>query len=301
MKRLLVCVVCLCASVSAGIGGSNGMLTASYTAFNPNTGNFDLTASMKYQLPDPTVFGPGPYPVAMWTPGTEEAYTGKIAMLFVQGMANRGFLAATVDYANSRLSEGCAPDQNNAKGVYDASRTTSAVSVLCALPRAGCGTGIVTSGLSQGGFLALLARNYAPRVKATYALSISDYRQSDGTDLSACADKQYTAIPANRLTIVNGASDKFFGGQQPLENVSGFTCPDGAAQCWSPDNSGAGWYIVQDSQVQDGQADHCYFNVNFCGGALDPGWNPPANFNWSLGPNLDWLSTLGTYRVFRAQ
>jgi hypothetical protein len=30
----------------------------------------------------------------------------------------------------------------------------------------------------------------------------------------------------------------------------------------------------------------------------DPGWMPPASFNWSLGTNLDWLATFGTKRVF---
>lgn len=298
MIRIFVSLVSLCVYVSAS--GAGPLLSSTYESFNPATGDFDLTMSIQFQFPDSKVYGPGPYPVFMWTSGTEQPYNGMLAMLFIQSRAERGFLAATVDYANTQDGLDCTGAQNRAQGVFDANRATSAVSVLCGLPKATCGKGIVTSGFSQGGFLALLARNYAPKVGATYAMGISDYINDLGVSLAACLDKPYTAIPANRLTIVNGASDAHFAGQQPLENVSGFTCPN-ATQCWSPDNSGAGWYIVQNTEVKDGLADHCYFyfnNGNLCAGLADPAWKSPANFNWSLKPNLDWLSTFGTHRVF---
>jgi hypothetical protein len=48
-----------------------------------------------------------------------------------------------------------------------------------------------------------------------------DYAQNIGESFAACVDKSVTAIPANRLMIVNGVSDTIFGGQQPMENVSG--------------------------------------------------------------------------------
>jgi hypothetical protein len=278
--------------------------STAYQAFNPATMAFDLTKPIQYQLPDPDKFGPGPYPVFIWTPGTFEPYNDPLSNHFISQMSSRGFLAATVSYDYNADStggvKGCRDYTERAQGVFDVSRSTSAAAVLCALSNSNCGEGIVTSGVSQGGFLAVFARNYAPNVKATYALSISDYNKNTGASLASCADKQYTAIPANRLTIVNGASDIYFGGQQPLENVSGYTCPDSATQCWTPDNSGAGWYIVQDSQVADGLADHCYFRMNGCSGfgQGDPGWMPPSSLNWSLGTNLDWLATFGTQRVF---
>jgi hypothetical protein len=278
--------------------------STTYQAFNPATMAFDLTKPIQYQLPDPAKFGPGPYPVFIWTPGTFEPYNDPLSILFISQMASRGFLAATVSYDYSADSNGgvrdCGTYAERAQGIFDASRSTSAAAVLCGLSNADCGKGIVTSGVSQGGFLTVLARNYEPNVRATYALSMSDYNKEKGVSLASCVDKQYTAIPANRLTIVNGASDTSFVGQQPIENVSGYTCPNGATQCWSPDNSGAGWYIVQDSQVRDGLADHCYFLMNGClrFEQGDPGWMPPSSFNWSLGTNLDWLATFGTQRVF---
>jgi hypothetical protein len=83
-------------------------------------------------------------------------------------------------------------------------------------------------------------------------------------------------------------------------NTSGISCPNGTFQCWSPSGSGAGWYIVQDWQLEDGIADHCYPLVGGCTIPLlfDPHWFLEAEFNWSLNPNLDWLATLGTHREF---
>lgn len=298
-RLLLVCVSC-CTNLLAV--GPASMITTTYQSYNPATGNFDLTESLIYQLPNPARFGPGPYPVFIYAPGTYEPYNSPLAMEFVSQMATRGFLSASPAYDNTESVQDCKVYTERAQGIYDATRPTSAVGVLCLLSGANCSKGIVTSGISQGGFMAVLARNYAPNVKAVYALSMSDYAQNIGEGFAACVDKSVTAIPANRLTIVNGVSDTIFGGQQPTENVSGYTCPSGSVQCWSPDGNGAGWYDVQNWEVRDGLADHCYFmvanpQVN-CAGIGDPGWLPPSTNNWSLKTNLDWLATLGTQRVF---
>jgi hypothetical protein len=131
-------------------------------------------------------------------------------------------------------------------------------------------------------------------------MSVSSYNQAGiGVDLSSCLGNQFTAIAPNRLTIVNGQSDSFFAGQDPLQKVSGFSCPAGSFQCWSPDGSGAGWYIVQDVQASDGKADHCYMLKDGCGfSSVEPYWAYPYTYNWSLRPNLDWLATFGKRRVF---
>jgi hypothetical protein len=157
---------------------------------------------------------------------------------------------------------------------------------------------LLTAGFSQGGAIAILAKNYAADVKATFAMGVSDYNLLAGISLAPCLDDQFTAIPAERLTIVNGEHDGLAGGQIPLMNVSGFNCPIGTFECWSPTGSGAGWYIVRDSQVEDGFADHCYMRVNGCLGLfLDPAWQFGLH-NWALQPNLDWLTSYGTFRTF---
>jgi len=271
--------------------------TATYLSYNPSTSGFDLKQSILYQLPDPALFGRGPYPVFVWTPGTWEAYFDPLSLEFVSEMAHRGFLAASVQYSNSGMTQNCTSYTQRAQGVYDATRSSSAVGTLCALSGANCAKGIVTAGISQGGMLAVLARNYAPQVRAAYALSVGDL-SGGAPNLTACMDKQHTAIPADRLTVVTGQSDPFFGTQTNVQNVSGYACPDGSTQCWSPTGSGAGWYLVQDYEVTDGNADHCYIDVGGCNDKFDPHWFPPAVSNWSLSPNLDWLATLGTKRVF---
>jgi hypothetical protein len=250
-------------------------------------------------MPDPSVSGPGPYPVFMWTPGTLENYTDTLSTDMITQMAKRGFISASVQYSNTNAAQTCTQYVDRAQGVYDATRTTSAVSVLCALPGASCAKGLVTSGVSQGAAMAVLSKNFAAGVDATYALSISDFDQNGSVNLASCLDKGVTAIPADRLTIVNGISDVYFAGQTPLQNVSGYTCPTGTFQCWSPEGNGSGWYIIQNSQVVDGTADHCYYLNGGCSGRrYDTNWYLPSTYNWSLEPNLDWLASLGTKRTF---
>ena len=280
-------------------GSRSATATTTYQSYNPSTGTNNLSQTILYMYPDSATFGPGPYPVFIWAPGSLEPYNDPQGETFIALMASRGFLAASVEYSNSEALQICSAYTDRANSVYNATDATSAVSVLCALPGAACSKGIVTAGISQGGMLAVLAKNYAPDVAATYAMSISDYNLQGDINLSACMDKQQTAIPADRLTIVNGVDDQYFAGQQPLENVSGYTCPTGTFQCWSPTGSGAGWYIVQNWQVADGVADHCYELVGGCGiHPFDPNWYLPSTYHWSLLPNIEWLAAFGTSRTF---
>jgi len=293
--------ICLAAALSAAQlpAAKPATQTTTYLGYNPSTGKNNATYNILYQLPNPALFGPGPYPVFIATPGTMEPYNDPQSQSFMQVMAAQGFLAATVQYNNNEAVQICSSYTERAQSVFDSTVSTSAVGVLCHLPGAACSKGIVTAGMSQGGILAVLAKNYAPQVAATFAMSVSDYSQEGNVNLAACLDKAHTAIPANRLMIVNGQADQIFGGQQPLENVSGYTCPTGTYQCWSPDGNGAGWYIVQNWQVTDGVADHCYQLVGGCTGhSFDPNWYLPSTYDWSLLPNFEWLATLGTKRVF---
>jgi hypothetical protein len=294
-------VFCACVSFACANPAQAATLTTTYQSYNPRGGKFNLTQTILYQLPNPATFGSGPYPVAMWTPGTLEPYNDILGQAFIASMALRGFIGATVQYSNTNAIQTCTDYTERAQGVYDSTRSTSAVEVMCALPQASCAKGVVTAGISQGAAMAVLSKNYASIVDATYAMSVSDALKSGRltVNLSACLDKSKTQIPADRLTIVNGIADAEFGGQTPLMNVSGFTCASGTFQCWSPDGSGAGWYIIQNSQVEDGVADHCYELVGGCTGtSFDPNWIQPASFDWSFGPNLDWLASLGQVRVF---
>jgi hypothetical protein len=207
---------------------------------------------------------------------------------------------ASVQYHNWNTIQTCNDYIVRAQSVYESTRVTSAARVLCSLNGVSCSNGIVTAGISQGGALSILARNYNLNVKASFGMSISDTNSTGvGADPSSCLDDQFTAIPSNRLMIVNGASDTTFGGQTPIMNTTGLYCADGAFQCWHPDGNGAGWYRVQNSQVVDRNADHCYEINGDCSlSVFDANWYLPSTFNWSLKPNLDWLATFGTSRIF---
>jgi len=299
----VACVALLATSTIAAANAQTATQLASYLAYDPSNGSFDLSMPMIYQVPDSSKFGPGPYPVFVWTPGTYEVYTDPLSLLFMSNMAKRGYLAVSVQYANNNaLAQTCNAYTSAAKGIFDATRSTSAVGVACALPGANCAKGVVVSGTSQGGELAILARNYASQVQAAFVLSAGAQNNVGvGGNLSSCLGKQNTAIPLNRLTIVNGQADPSFGSQSSTQAASGYSCATGSTQCWDPQGSGAGWYIVQNSQVSSGStAGHCYFDIGGCNDQFDPNWNAPATSNWSLSPNLDWLATFGTKRVFSA-
>src|SRR5262249_36501043 len=175
------------------------------------------------------------------TTGALASYQGPLSTTMVQGMADRGFISATVQFANFNGPETCQDYANREIAIYDITRASSAVSVLCSLRGANCGAGIVTSGISEGAALAVIAKNYAPAVAAVYGMSISDFNQAGNVNLADCLDDPVTAITPERMVIVNGESDTIFGGQVPLMNLVGIQCPAETFQCWDPSLDGAGW------------------------------------------------------------
>ena len=92
--------VCLCGCAVSG----QTTYSVNYQSYNPSTGQFNLTQSIVYVLPNPATFGPGPYHVFIHVPGTYETYTSPLAMLFVNQMAARGFLSASVQYMNKKAN-----------------------------------------------------------------------------------------------------------------------------------------------------------------------------------------------------
>lgn len=286
------------------LGGSS-TLSATYQGFNPATSSLDLPQNITYQMPDATKFGLGPYPVFLWIPASFESNTDTLSMLFVNQMSARGFLAASVQYSNTEAAQFCSTYSDRAKGIFEAGRSTSALNVVCNQAGASCSKGIVVSGFSQGAILAVMAANYSSSVKAAYAMAMSAFNKNGGgIDLSSCVNKQFTKISSEHLMVITGQSDPLFGGQVPLQNVSGYVCPPETSQCWSPTGSGGGWYSVPDTEVADGAAGHCYFMTALSGGDCpgsyyDRNWYT-GTLNWSLRTNLDWLSTFGTKRIFSA-
>jgi hypothetical protein len=237
----------------------------------------------------------GKYPVYVHIVGTGESYTSNWAMAAVEAAAAKGFVAASVEYANGTFGT-CSTISGRAKSIFDAASASSAIAKLCARAKADCSKGVVTGGLSQGSIISVLSRNYDARVRASFG-------QGTGTtyatyNLESCmADGKHTQ-KGDRIRIINGERDMFVGGSESIARsqaqiVTGLSCP-GQQSCFR--SNGSGWYVVKDSQVYDLYADHCFMGYgglygNQCLGALvDPGYQY-GNQPWQLNPTLDWLKT----------
>ena len=240
--------------------------------------------------------GGGTHPVFVYLTASGGIYNGAEASLFVEAMAARGFVAASVDYDTLFGIEPAALD-GKSRCIFDATSEGSAVAALCARPAADCSKGIAVTGFSQGGYLAVRAHNHDPRVRGAYVIGFSDGAMpASHLAILAPWPAGTRSLPSDRLRIVNGSlSDDMGEGEATRRQLDALTeqhCGVAANRCWSP--SGSGWYMVQHSEVADGIADHCYFHGG--GGCsytppFDPGWRPPSTWEWGLQASLDWLET----------
>jgi dienelactone hydrolase len=232
----------------------------------------------------------GTYPVFVYMVGTSESYTHASAIAAVDSMADRGYVAATIAYPNS-LFGNCSAISAKAQCAFNPNSATSAINALCSRPKADCSKGVVVSGFSQGSIMAILAKNFEPRVEAAYALGAGV--QYSSYDLRACVANGKRSLPSSRLRVVNGEVDGFMGGnassvRAQLQELTGLTCTSSSYSCLQSNSSG--WYMVKAAEVSDGSADHCYMRSGGCAGSkLDQTWNFGAA-PWSVEINLDWLS-----------
>jgi hypothetical protein len=237
--------------------------------------------------------GAGTHPLFIYAVGTGVLVSSQEADLAAREMAARGFVAIVLDYESSAGFD-CAAMRAKTDCAYGA-RPASATTIACAMPDVDCNKGIVVAGLSQGANIAVLARNYDPRVRAAWLMSFGG--GASGTLSTGCYPDSETALPATALRVINGR----YGQLQPLANLqlaTGTSCGPWSSTCLRPD--GSGWVLVENAQVEDGHADHCYFVGPDANGAevgcstkaldFDHGWKPPASAPWSLTTNLDWLA-----------
>src|SRR5262245_51972281 len=242
---------------------------------------------------------PGTYPVFVYTVGTAESITNNGASdAAVAGMADRGFVAATVAY-NSQNFGACGAISNKAKCIYDPTSQTSAITQICSRAKADCSKGIVVGGFSQGAVIATLAKNFDPRVRAAWGMG--DGVKYSFFDLQSCMANGNRALTSDRLRAVNGQADTFLSrnqndGRDQARALTGFTCGANDFSCLQA--NGSGWYIVQNAEISGGNAEHCYMrgsrNNNFqCLGSaatVNDQWKN-GSAPWSLNSNLDWLKS----------
>jgi predicted esterase len=278
--------VVACGVVTPAVAQTNGF-TAEYS------GGSSSSCKTTYQIEGAEPATPGKYPVFIYLVGTWETYNNASAMAAVNGMANRGFVAATVQYPNNSFGT-CATLGNRSRCIFDSSKASSALNQVCSRDQSDCTKGVVVGGFSQGSVLATLAKNYAGQVQAVYGMG--DGVQYSAYDLSACMADGTRVLDSDHLRLVNGQEDDFLGPERKkviaqTVQVSGLACDKGQTTCLR--DNGSGWVIVLNSQVEDGRADHCYQRVGGCFSSenvLDAGWEN-GDDPWELNTNLDWLTS----------
>jgi hypothetical protein len=242
----------------------------------------------------------GTYPVFIYLTGTSMPFNGLDATTLNRAMAQRGFVAATVQYDNTTYPLTCSMMTGKANCVFNANSSTSAVSAICARAKADCSKGIVVSGFSQGANMASLAKNYDSRMHAAYLIGHGG-KGASGINLQSCLQDSATAFAPSEGRAVDGDHDQYFGTtpdgvRTQLQIAMGVSCP-GAWNCLQAD--GSGWYMVQPAQLVDGSADHCYFYNganSTCStfNGLDSNWANNATA-WEMNPDLDWLDSRVTH------
>lgn len=239
---------------------------------------------------------PGSYPLFIYVVATGGMYNSGEAMKFVSEMAARGYVAASVGY-QSWL--GNTPDTLDYKSncIFNGAEAKSAVAVLCARVKADCSKGIGMAGFSQGAHLATRAKDFEPRIAAVYALGLADNPVSADYLDRLLPPKR--ALPTDRLRIVSGGNVARAEQREQvhlqLNALTGLGCPPTSNSCFR--ENGSGWYLVQNNEVKDGNADHCYFHGGYrcyTNPPFDPSWLPPSSNAWSLSTNLDWLQQFVT-------
>ncbi len=262
---------------------------------------------------------PATYPVFLYLVGTGDTATSPVAIDIVERMAARGYVAASIPYASldgigavmNDPTEACSIAAKKGSCLFG-SGEGSAVSRVCARAKADCSRGIVVAGHSQGAWLATLAKDHEPRVRAVLGLgngvhervSIPALNLDVAADLSACILPKARALPADRLRVVNGEAEYAYGTslEADMRAITGIDCPSGKLDCLRPNGSGWAFFPNAASETDVGGPDgglvarHCFF-ANTPPGDCGETY-AGLNSTWAKGtaphsrePNLTWLAS----------
>lgn len=257
--------------------------TISHRAWNGNQSTPDwvnnptCSRSLNADVWEPAVSGK--YPVAIVTVGTFGSITAPAYQELAKEFGRQGFVAAVADY---NTFENIPIDINRVRAkancTYNPSRSESVLTKVCARAKADCTKGIVTSGHSQGGAMALFGYNYNSRIAAAHVWGT-------GKDVPI-------TMPRDRIRVIAGETDRENKTPADLNSMTGLNCTD-QWECFLGSN-GSGWRRVRNTEVQDRDADHCFTNNGGClASALDVN-TLNASRNWSYPANVTWLKRFVT-------
>lgn len=274
---------------TSGGGGGGGL-----SEFSGSYRTATMTKSLAFNGYEPN--DGGTHPVFVFVTGTKLSSWSGDDQLITQEMAQKGFVAVSVDYATRmKYPTSCSQMMDTVEGVFDSADAGSAINAIAARPTADVSKGLVVMGFSQGANIASIAKNFDADVAAVFLIG-NGYVQWGAT----CYDDASTVITADRTRSVAGQSDAayvFSGGpggdvdqnRMVQEVTTGVSCGPTATNCTFPD--GSGWYLVPASETADGREDHCFIYQSGCGGLpMDTEFLGGSHF-WSLGPALDWLAS----------
>lgn len=225
----------------------------------------------------------GKYPVAIVTPGTGGSITASAYQELAKEFARQGFVAVIPDYNSSEnLLLPISIDRVKAKAncTYNRLRPESVMTKVCARSKIDCNKGIVTSGHSQGGAMALLGYDYDPRIAAAHAWGTGN-------------DVPFT-MPKSKIRVIAGETDTQKKTPTDLNAMTGLNCKD-QWECFIGPN-GNGWRRVRNDEVEDKDADHCFTTNGGCLALIRPLDKNTLNAskNWSYPANVTWLKNFVT-------
>ncbi len=246
----------------------------------------------------------GSYPVLIYLHGTFADWgKNKEGQRFVELAAAQGFIAVAMTYSSSgTLNE--KEDNYHANCIFNKNFSGSGVNAICKITGADCSKLLVT-GFSQGGIIAAMAKNYNSDVKAVWGIGLNASIFPRDRVFKDVLPAPYgnRALPNNKLVINMGEASNTWT-KKPiaedlpsLKQLTGVNCGSNY-DCLQP--NGNGYYVVSNSEIKDGVADHAYWmkvnpswkkglSFTFSPDQLDPGFQPPATTQWSMIRNLDWL------------
>ncbi|HKR50029.1 MAG TPA: dienelactone hydrolase family protein [Pseudonocardiaceae bacterium] len=222
----------------------------------------------------------GRYPVAIVTVGTFGSITAPAYQELAREFGRQGFVAIVADYNTEVITKPIdRMDRVKAKAncTYKRSRPESVMTKVCARAKADCTKGIVTSGHSQGGAMAVPGHDYDSRIAATHVWGTGN-------------DVPVTTEMKSKTRVIAGEKDTAGKTPTDLNAMTGLNCDD-QWECFRP--NGSGWRRVRDSEVTDGDADHCFTTYDGCSGPIDLK-AMDASKNWSYPANVTWLKNFVT-------